>query len=173
VQIMQIDPLAAIVTAPATFFTQLKLGMKAKIHVDGLETPIDGTVAVVNYGVDYKARSVEVRISVPNADYTILPGLYCRVELAPEPRRTLVVDRKAILGPDGSRYAFTAVNGRAKKISLTTRELDGERVEITSNVPEGTELLIGPALSRLADGVPVTIETAPAKVAKPATQAKL
>jgi RND family efflux transporter MFP subunit len=173
VQIMQIDPLAAIVTAPATFFTQLKLGMKAKIFVDGLEQPIEGTVAVINYGVDYKARSVEVRLSVPNGEYKILPGLYCRVELSPEARRTLVVERKAILGPDGSRYAFTAVNGRAKKISLSTRELDGERVEIVSNVPEGTELLIGPALSHLADGVPVKIESAPAKIAKPATQAKL
>jgi RND family efflux transporter MFP subunit len=172
VQIMAIDPLAAIVLAPASYFTQLKVGMDAKIFVDGLETPVEAKVAVVNYGVDYKARSVEVRLAVPNKDYKILPGLYCRVELLPEARRALVVDRKAILGPESARYAFTVANGRAKKIALSTRELDGERVEILSNVPEGTELLIGANLSQLADGVAVKVEP-PAASAKPATQAKL
>lgn len=170
VQIMGIDPLAVIVVAPATYFEQLKVGMTGRIHVDGIAKPFEAKVAVVNYGVDYKARSVEIRMALPNPDYKILPGLYCRVELMPEARKTLVVDRKAILGPDGSRYAFTAVNGRAKKITLSTREVDGERVEILSNVPEGTELLTGPNLSRLADGVPVTFEGA---AAKPTTQAKL
>jgi RND family efflux transporter MFP subunit len=170
VQIMGIDPLAAIVAAPSTYFGQLKLGMTGRIFIDGVEKPVEAKVAVINYGVDYKARSVEVRFAVPNPDYKILAGLYCRVELIPEARSTLVVDRKAILGPDGSRYAFVAVNGRAKKVSVSTREVDGERVEILNNVPEGTEFLTGPNLSQLADGVAVKIEQA---AAKPATQAKL
>lgn len=172
VQIMGIDPLAAIAVAPATYFSQLKLGMTGKIFIDGIEKPVEAKLAVINYGVDYKARSVEVRFAVPNSDYKILPGLYCRIELMPEARNALVADRKAILGPDGSRYAFIAQNGRAKKIAVSTRELDGERVEILSNVPEGTELLAGPNLSQLADGVAVTVET-PAPAAKPSTQAKL
>jgi RND family efflux transporter MFP subunit len=173
VQIMAIDPLAAIAVAPATYFTQIKVGMDAKIFVDGLETPIAAKVAVVNYGVDYKSRSVEVRLEVPNKDYKILPGLYCRVELIPEARSTLVVDRKAILGPESARYAFTIINGRAKKIALSTRELDGERAEILSNVPEGTELLVGPHLGQLVDGVAVKVEAPAAAAAKAATQAKL
>jgi len=160
VQIMAIDPLAAIAVAPATYFTQIKVGMSAKIFVDGLETPIAAKVAVVNYGVDYKSRSVEVRLEVPNKDYKILPGLYCRVELIPEARSTLVVDRKAILGPESGRYAFVFDKGRAKKIKLSVRELDGERVEILSNVPEGTEFLIGSNLGQIVDGVAVKVETA-------------
>lgn len=173
VQIMAIDPLAAIVLAPASYFTQLKVGMDAKIFIDGMEAPVSAKVAVINYGVDYKARSVEVRLAVPNKDYKILPGLYCRVELIPEARPALVVDRKAILGPESARYAFTIANGRAKKIALSMRELDGERVEILSNVPEGTELLIGANLSQLADGVAVKVEAPATSAAKPATQAKL
>ncbi|NOT40804.1 MAG: efflux RND transporter periplasmic adaptor subunit [Alphaproteobacteria bacterium] len=169
VQIMGIDPLAVIVVAPATYFEQFKVGMAGRIFVDGIQKPFEARVAVINYGIDYKARSVELRFALPNPGYKILPGLYCRVELIPEARKTLVVARKAILGPDGSRYAFTAQNGRAKKISLSIREIDGERVEILSNVPEGTELLTGPNLSQLADGVPVMLESA----AKPTTQAQL
>jgi hypothetical protein len=165
--------LAAIALAPANYFTQLKVGMDAKVFIDGMDTPVEAKVAVVNFGVDYKARSVEVRLEVPNKDYKILPGLYCRVELMPEARPALVVDRKAVLGPESARYAFTIDNGRAKKIALSTRELDGERVEILSNVPEGTELLVGANLSQLAHGVPVKVEAPAASAAKPATQAKL
>jgi RND family efflux transporter MFP subunit len=172
VQIMGIDPLAVIVVAPAAHFEQLKLGMKGRIHVDGIKEPFEGKVAVINYGVDYRARSVEVRFALPNPDYKILPGLYARVELMPDARSSLVVDRRAILGPDGSRYAFVAHGGRAKKIKVSTREIDGERVEILNNVPEGTELLMGPNLSQLADGVPIKMDQPPAPP-KAQTQAKL
>jgi RND family efflux transporter MFP subunit len=172
VQIMAIDPLAVIVVAPSTYFGQMKVGMRALVHIDGLEKPVEAKVAVVNYGVDYKSRGVEVRLALPNPDYKILPGLYAKVDLFPDAHPALVVERRAILGPEGARYAFVAENGRAKKIKLSVHELDGERVEITSNVPEGTELLTGPNLAQLADGVPVKIDQ-PAKPAKPSTQAQL
>lgn len=171
VQIMAIDPLAAIAVAPSTYFAQLKVGMKAKIIVDGWDKPIDAKVAVINYGVDYKSRGVEVRIEVPNPGYKILPGLYCRIELAPQARPALVAERKAIQGPEGSRYAFIAQGGRAKKIAVSTRELDGERVEILSNVPEGTELLVSTGGAQLGDGVEVKVEAPTAPKAN--TQAKL
>lgn len=172
VQIMAIDPLAVIVVAPSTYFGQMKLGMRALVHIDGVEKPIEAKVAVVNYGVDYKSRGVEVRLAIPNPDYKILPGLYAKVDLFPDAHPALVVERRSVLGPEGARYAFIAENGHAKKIKLSIRELDGERVEITSNVPEGTELLAGPNLSQLADGVPVKIEK-PGIPEKPSTQAQL
>jgi len=172
VQLMEIDPLAVIVVAPSTYFSQLKIGMRGLVHIDGVDKPIEARVAVINYGVDYKSRGVEVRLAIPNPDYKILPGLYAKVELFPDQRPALVVDRHSILGPEGDRYAFVSDNGRAKKIRLSTQELNGERVEITSNVPEGTELLAGPNLSQLLDGVPVTIEK-PVAPDKPSTQAQL
>ena len=77
------------------------------------------------------------------------------------------MDRKVILGGEGAHYAFIADNGRAKKITLSTRDLDSDRMEILSNVPEGTELLGGPNLARLSDGIAVKVESAatPARTA--------
>jgi RND family efflux transporter MFP subunit len=158
VQIMGIDPLAVIVNAPSSYFGQLKVGMLGRIRVDGVDKTFEAKVAVINYGVDYKSRGVEVRMALPNPDYKILPGLYAKVELIPEARTALVADRRAILGSEGARYAFVLDNGKARKVKLSTRALDGERVEILSNVPEGTELLGGPHVQQLADGVPVKVE---------------
>lgn len=172
VQIMGIDPLAVIVVTPSVHFTQLKVGMPAKIRVDGISNPFDAKVAVVNYGIDYKSRGVEVRLALPNPDYKILPGLYTKVELHPEPRPALVVDRRTILGPEGSRYAFTNEGGKARKITLSVREIDGERVEVLSNVPEGTVFLGGPRIHELTDGAPIRVET-PNLADKHPTQAQL
>ena len=172
VQIMGIDPLAVIVNTPSVNFGQLKLGMPARIRVDGVDTTFDGKVAVINYGVDYKSRGVEVRIALPNKDYKILPGLYAKVELMPEPRPALVVDRRVVLGSAGARYAFVNEKGKARKVRLSVRELDGERVEILNNVPEGTEFLGGPNIQQLADGVPVQPEKSSVADTKP-TQAQL
>jgi multidrug efflux pump subunit AcrA (membrane-fusion protein) len=143
VQIMGIDPLAVIVNTPS-----------------------------VNFGVDYRSRGVEVRIALPNPGYKILPGLYARVELLPEPRPALVADRRVVLGTAGARYAFINDKGKARKIRLSVRELDGERVEILNNVPVGTELLGGPNVQQLADGVPVEVQKSSVADTKP-TQAQL
>jgi hypothetical protein len=95
-----------------------------------------------------------------------------RVELLPEPRPALVADRRVVLGTAGARYAFVNDKGKARKIRLSVRELDGERVEILNNVPVGTELLGGPNLQQLADGVPVEIQKSSVADTKP-TQAQL
>jgi len=172
VQIMGIDPLAVIVNTPSVNFGQLKLGMPARIRVDGIDRTFEGKVAVINYGVDYRSRGVEVRIALPNPGYKILPGLYARVELLPEPRPALVADRRVVLGTAGARYAFINDKGKARKIRLSVRELDGERVEILNNVPVGTELLGGPNVQQLADGVPVEVQKSSVADTKP-TQAQL
>ncbi len=165
VQIMDIAIVAAIVNVPETYLAQIELGLPAKIHVDGLDKTYDAKILVVNHRVDERARSVEVRFAIGNNDLKIKPGLFCRADIMPPARRVLVVARKAMLGSEGARYAFFAENGRAKKIALSARDLDGERMEITSNVPEGTLLLTGPNLAKLADGMAVTVEGGPAKPA--------
>jgi len=165
VQIMDIAVVAAIVSVPESYLTQIELGLPANIHVDGLDKIYDAKVAVINHSVDGRTRSVEVRFAIDNKDFKIKPGLFCRADILPHARKVLVVARKAVLGSEGSRYAFVAENGRAKKISLSARDLDGERVEITSNVPEGTLLLTGPNLAQLADGMAVKIEGDNAKPA--------
>ena len=172
VQLMEIDPLAVIVATPAANFSQLKVGMPARITLDGVSTSFEAKVAVINYGIDYKSRGVEVRLALSNPDYKILPGLYAKVELLPEPKPTLVVDRRSVLGSEGARFAFTAENGKAKRVKLSAKELDGERLEILSNIPEGTEFLSGPNIHQLTEGATIRVEK-PAVADKTPTQAQL
>jgi RND family efflux transporter MFP subunit len=165
VQIMDIAIVAAIVNVPESYLSQIAVGLPAKIHVDGMDRTYDAKVAVINHRIDDRTRSVEVRFAIDNKDLKIKPGLFCRADILPPARKVLVVSRKAVLGSEGAHYAFVAENGRAKKIMLSARDLDGERVEVTSNVPAGTVLLTGPGLAQLVEGMAVTIEGEPAKPA--------
>lgn len=158
IQLMDIATVAPIVNVPEAYLSQLEIGLPAKIHVDGLEETYDAKILVINHRVDDRARSVELRFAITNHDLKIKPGLFCRADIMPPARKVLAVSRKAVLGSAGAHYAFFAENGRAKKIALSARDLDGERMEITSNVPEGTLLLTGPNLSQLVDGMAVAIE---------------
>ena len=158
VQIMEISIVAAIVNLPEAYLEQISVGLPAKVTIDGISGTFDSKIAILNHRVDDRTRSVEVRLGIKNADLKIKPGLFCRVDIMPAPRKALVVARKAVLGSEGAHYAFVAQNGRAKKIALSVRDLNGEKVEITSNVPAGTQLLSGPRLSQLIDGIAVKIE---------------
>ncbi|MEQ1867968.1 MAG: efflux RND transporter periplasmic adaptor subunit, partial [Micropepsaceae bacterium] len=172
VQIMDIAVVAAIVNVPESYLAQMELGSPAKIHIDGLDRTFDAKIAVINHRVDDRTRSVEVRFAIANKDLKIKPGLFCRADILPPARKVLVVARKAVLGSEGAHYAYIAQNGRAKRIALSARDLDGERVEITSNVPAGTLLLTGPSLAQLADGMAVKLQGENAKpAAAPAAKA--
>lgn len=171
VQIMEISTVAAIVNLPETFLEQIEVGLPAKVTIDGVSKVFDSKIAVLNHRVDDRTRSVEVRLGVKNDDLKIKPGLYCRVDIMPKGRKALVVARKAVLGSEGARFAFVAENGRAKKISLTARDLDGERLEITSNIPAGTLFLTGPQLAQLVDGMAVSVAVEKSK-SEPASPPK-
>ncbi len=171
VQIMEISTVAAIVNLPETYLEQIEVGLPAKVTISGISNVFDSKIAILNHRVDDRTRSVEVRLGVKNDDLKIKPGLYCRVDIMPKARKVLVVARKAVLGSEGARYAFTAENGRAKKISLTARDLDGERLEITSNLPAGTVFLTGPHLGQLVDGMAVSVADEKSK-SEPASSPK-
>lgn len=171
VQIMEISTVAAIVNLPETYLEQIEVGLPAKVTISGISNVFDSKIAILNHRVDDRTRSVEVRLGVKNDDLKIKPGLYCRVDIMPKARKVLVVARKAVLGSEGARYAFTAENGRAKKISLTARDLDGERLEITSNLPAGTLFLTGPQLAQLVDGMAVSVAVEKSK-SEPASPPK-
>ena len=168
VQIMQIDTVAAIVQVPERYLTSIRVGMPVKITIDSIDGEFNTDVRVVNHRLDLATRSVEVRMALPNADFRIRPGLFCRGVFATEPRSVLTVDRRAVFGPEGAQYAFVADGGLAKRVALSTRALPSGQLEILSNVPEGTKFLMGSGAEALSDGSALPGRDSPARSAQTA-----
>lgn len=161
VQVLKIDIVGAIIDVPEVYVGQIGVGTKARVYVDGIEGVYDSEIHIFNDRVDRTTRSAEVRVGLLNPDYLIKPGMFTRAEFFPPPHQALTLDRKAVLGIEGNHYVFIEdAAGRAKQMPVRISQIDAARVELIEGLSEGAEVLIGPALSSLVEGMPVQIETA-------------
>lgn len=162
VQVLKIDIVGAIINVPEVHVGQIGLGTKARVYVDGINAVYDSEIHIFNDRVDPTTRSAEVRVGLANPDYLIKPGMFTRAEFFPPPREALTLNRKAVLGIEGNHYVFIEdAAGRAKQMPVRVSQIDAERVELLEGLPEGAEVLMGPMVSSLVEGMPVRIENSP------------
>jgi RND family efflux transporter MFP subunit len=160
VELMKTDVVVAIIQIPEVDLPRVTLGTPARVSIDGVAREYDSFVEILNDRVDATSRAFEVRLHIANTDLAIKPGLFARAELHTQPREATLLDRRAVLGVEGHRYVFVAVEGKAKRRSLRTRELDANRIEILEGLTVGDRVLAGPNLSLIADGTPVSVQLA-------------
>lgn len=161
VQVLKIDIVGAIINVPEVHVGQIGVGTKARVYVDGIDKVYDSEIHIFNDRVDHTTRSAEVRVGLRNPDYLIKPGMFTRAEFFPPPREALTLNRKAVLGIEGNHYVFIEdAAGRAKQMPVRVSQIDAERVEILEGLTEGAEVLTGPTVSSLVEGMPVQIEAA-------------
>jgi len=155
-QIQKIDTVEAVVTVPDIYLSRIQVGTSARVFVDGLSRSYDSQVEVINDRVDHQSRTLEIRIPISNDAYDIKPGLFARVEIYPEQRSVLVLPRHAVRG-SSSPYVFINDRGFARKVSISTRELDSDRVEIYAGLEPGTGVLIGKNLAQITPGTAIQV----------------
>ena len=159
VQIMKIDIVGAIINVPETHMGEIGLGTRARVYVDGIDGIYDSEIHIFNDRVDVATRSAEVRVGLANPDYRIKPGMFTRAEFFPPARDVLTLDRKSLLGIEGNNYVFVAdAVGRAKRMPVRVKQIDTARVEVLEGLMEGAEVLSGPMVGSLVEGMPVRIE---------------
>lgn len=158
--ISKIDIVAAIVEIPETKLRFVRLGTPGTVRIDGMDKEYPSQVHIINDQVDPVSRKVQLRLAILNPDYAIKPGLFARATLTADPRPAITLDRRAVLGPQDAQYVFVAVDGRAKQVKVTARELDARRVEIIQGLTPEDHVLTGPNLMRVRDGDMISVEMA-------------
>lgn len=155
VQIQAIDTVSIVVLVPELDVANVKLNARAQIFIDGIDQTINAKVDAINDRIDTESRSFEVRFYVKNPNYVIKPGLFARAEIQTPVREIAVIDRSAVLGLQNDRHVFVNDNGTAKRVTVTTRDLTLDILELVSGLDVGDEVLVGPNLGRLYDGAPI------------------
>lgn len=81
-QLAQLDPLRVVVVVPITMYGEIEVGMRGIIQP---ELPIDGdfvaTVESIDPVMDAATATFAVRLSLPNPEHRLPPGLRCSVAL--------------------------------------------------------------------------------------------
>lgn len=139
----------------------ITVGKPVEVRIDGLTTPLKGTVSRVVPSGDPVTRSYQVKIALPET-VGLMPGMFGRAGFAIGESKTPVVPRQALVERGGLRGVFVVDGeGRAHFRWLRIGREWPDRVEVTAGLQVG-ERLVAATEPTLRDGDQIT----PAKEAR-------
>ena len=153
-QIQECEIAAGILFAPESEVGRLRLGLQGNLYVDGRSAPIPSDIIILNDRVDPQARTVEFRMAFLNEGCAVRAGQSVRAEVNVDPRPALVLPRAVLQGSSTSPYVFKVDGDRARRASITFRDIDPVRIEILSGVSESDLIVVDP-LDAMRDGTVV------------------
>jgi len=166
VRLSQNDVLRLVIRAPESAVARIRLGQTVSLTVHGLQRTFTGKVARFAGRLDTETRTMRVEVDVPNADYTLVPGMYVDAAIVlNESKDALTVPVEAIDRSQPSPRVYTVTSDRRVEPKAVALGLEsGDRVELTSGVAAGDLVVIGNRAQLKAGQVvsPKIIEAGPA-----------
>jgi membrane fusion protein (multidrug efflux system) len=159
-----VDPASMRLEAsvPAAELGQVRVGAPVRFTVTGYPgQTFTGTVQRINPAADPVTRQVPVIVSIPNAQGTLVSGLFAEGRVQAESRQGIVVPASAVDERGVQPMVVRLEDGKAERVAVTlgVRDAETDRVEITGGVAAGDTLLIGAALGT-TPGTRVTVRAA-------------
>ena len=175
VNLESIDPLKVDFRVPETYMRQVQPGQTLTVTLDALPgRKFDGKVLAVNPLIDAAGRSVVIRAIVRNADTSLRPGMFTRVNLITKDEKdALVIPEQAIVPQGDEQFVFRIVDGKAARVKVDIGQRRDGKVEVLK-VLDVNDMVVTAGQLKLREGMPVTISTAPgpASAAVPAVRNK-
>lgn len=81
VTVSEIDPLFIDMIAPSAAFDAVKLGQPIEVRLAHPARTVTAVASVIDPYVDASSGTFRIRASLPNPDFTIVPGFRCRADL--------------------------------------------------------------------------------------------
>lgn len=163
------DPLRAYVYVPQNYAAQIKTGAKADVTLKEMPGQIfEANIARTAGAIDLLTRTMQVEISLPNKDGTLLPGSYVQVAIKTkggENGGVVVPSNVLLFRPEGLRVALVGPDRKVHLQPVTIGRELGVDVELATGVKEGDQLIVNPADS-LNEGDIVNVAASKEKAAK-------
>lgn len=147
---------------PTADILSVKLGQIVTVTVEGLPTPLTGTVARINPATETGSRSIMVYVRIDNPDGLLRAGMFGQALLTLATRNeVLSVPPTAIQEIGGIRCVYLIRDGKLvqQPVTLGMRGADNagaNAVEVISGVQSGDQLVKN-NLGTLQDGIKVHI----------------
>jgi RND family efflux transporter MFP subunit len=160
--VMRVNPLRVELTVPAVFVAEVAIGRTVTLEVDAYPgDTFTGRVRYVSPALNADSRALVVEAEVPNDDGRLKPGLFAtaRIEQATS-ARALMVPAAAVRTVAGTPRVFVVARQgagrRAEERVVAAGQVVGDRVEITSGLNAGDEVVVT-GLDQVVDGIRVSV----------------
>lgn len=141
-QLASLDELWFIASVYQKDLSFIKKGMKAKIYIDGVATPIDSIVDMIYPTVDLKTKSVDVRFVIPNKDLKLYPNMFAKVFLKEVTKEMLTLPKTAVLSKGNKHYVFQKLSKtEIEPIEVTAKRISSNKYEIKDGLEEGMQVI--------------------------------
>lgn len=123
-------------------------GDKAKLAIEGRESPIDATLSFLYPTIDEASRTRKVRFALENASGRLLPGGFVKVTMQVPLGKGLSVPENAIIRTGARSIAFVAHGGdkgeqRFEPREVTIGPLVGDRYRVDKGLQAGERVATG------------------------------
>jgi membrane fusion protein, multidrug efflux system len=168
-----VDPstMRLVAAVPSDQLSSLRIGTDVTFSVTGYAgQEFHGKVTRVSPSVDPTTRQVQIIVSIPNKQHTLISGLYADGRVSSQTQQGIVVPLAAV----DTRMQRPAVveirNGKVTRVdvSLGMRDPTAETVRILSGVSIGDTLLVA-AAQGITPGTPVRVQAPPSDAATATT----
>lgn len=156
-RIAQTDPLRLYVSVPQSYAPQIKAGMPARIELrESAGKTYTGKVARSAGAIDPASRTMQVEITQPNPDGSLLPGAYVQVSLSVDMPSSLLVPSNALLFRKDGPSVAVVQDGAVHLVPVTIGLDYGRSLQITSGLQGNEQVILNPSDS-IDDGQRVSI----------------
>ena len=153
---------------PASEIPNIRIGQEATIGVEGYDKRnFSGRVERINPASEAGSRSINVYITIDNADRALRGGMFASGVLnLSNSLPVMAVQLSAIRDENGVSYVYTIENGKLGKraVGLGRRTEQDGIVEIRSGLSLGALVITG-RMEGLKPGTPAVLKAAPANAA--------
>lgn len=160
VQLMQMGTLKLITNVSESNFRDVKMNQPVEITSDIYPGEVfKGSISKINPTINAVSRTFEIEIRIPNPSMKLRPGMFVRAKIIAGETEGIVISRASALKQLGttSYYGFIVKNNIAKRVALTLGKEFDSRIEITSGLSVGDEL-VSKGQGLLKDGSKVEIK---------------
>jgi membrane fusion protein (multidrug efflux system) len=158
VNLEQTDPLKIDFRVPEIFLPAIKIGAQVNVKADAYPgRNFTGEIYAINPLVDEAGRSIVVRARIANADETLRPGLFARIDVTLAVReRSMFIAEQSIVPVGSDSFVYRVADGKAvlTKVTLGLRRIG--QVEVLEGLNDGDEVVIG-GLLKIRDGSSVAV----------------
>jgi len=154
----QTDPLRVYINVPQAYAQLIKAGQPVVVTQAELRgQSFKGEVARTSGAIDTTTRMMQVEVSLPNKDGTLLPGAYVQVSLPLAASQSLTIPANALIfRAEGTRVAVVDGQGRVHLRTVQLGRNYGETVEVLDGLGATDRLVLNPSDS-LAEGDVVVV----------------
>lgn len=142
---------------PEAYLARIHRGQRLELSADAVPgQPFVAEVSAIDPLVDEQGRALVLRATLRNEAQSLRPGMFARVRLILAERAdvALVPEEAIMAAPGNVQFVFQVVEGKARRVEVTTGVRRGAQVEIVNGVRPGDEVVTAGQL-KLREGAPV------------------